>query len=757
MQLFLDVAWGADMQSYSDGKVIIIGDADARLKNHELLQTNDFKFVLEFDAVAASHGSIATLLMPSTPPSPDGTLSRAKTAMLITGWERPALHSRLAKNVIAILTEMGITETSSSSFNEVASLLKNGAQYTSDLLVIVVQDGDWLSLEQLGKDEYADFHAVLTRSHSLLWLGETTPNSPAATMPFGAVHGLARALRVERHGMIFATAGVDTSCAEITLQSILTRSLQNFLRGVTEPDGHVAYERELLQIGTTLQIPRVSEAGALNKAVHETTLTTAAERRVRFGDQNLKLKVRRPGLMDSLCLEEVPFDLAALAPHEIEVEVRAVGVNFRDCLIALGRIDQQDLGIECAGVVRAVGEDCTSVRPGDRVLLCQADSFVGRLRCPDSVATRIPESMSFVDAGALPTIFVTAWHGLVRVARLARGESILIHSGAGGTGQAAIQVALHCGAEVYTTVGTTKKRKLLAELYGIPPERILNSRDLSFADDIKRLTNGKGVDVVLNSLAGDALVASWECVAPWGRFLEIGKKDILSHNTLPMFQFKRNVSFSAIDVSAMIQERPDLLREALIQIIALIDEGVLRMPAPLKVFAISEAEQAFRYLQSGMHAGKVVVEIKPDDAVTAFVKPQPKSCVFDDDKTYLIAGGLGAQGKVIAEWMVDKGARHLVLLSRSGGDGSEEAAAFVKGLQSRGVSVYCPPCSIASSASLEAVLGYCTAHMPPLKGCIQAAMDLRVSHGHYRSLKASMQRIELTILAQKFRTRSSKT
>lgn len=671
----------------------------------------------------------------------NGTLPNAKTALVITGWADVPADSRLTEPVVDILEGMGLAKTRRSHFHEVAALLKSGAQQAEDLLIVVVQDGDWLSLDRLKDDEYAAFQTTLTHSQNLLWLGDRAPSLSTTSMPFGAAHGLARALRVERPGMIFATAAVDTSSGGPTLLAVLTKTLQNFVTGSTEPDGHRTYERELLQVGDTLQIPRIYEANKLNTIVHEATLTTAVERRVRYGDQNLKLKVRRPGLMDTLYLETAVQPSVPLGPDEIEVEVRSVGINFRDCLIALGRVDEHDLGMECAGVVRAVGEACTSVRLGDRVMVCQAESFVGTMRCPEGAAHRIPDSMSVVDAGALPTIFVTAWYGLVRVARLARGESILIHSGAGGTGQAAIQVALHCGAEVYTTTGTAAKRKLLTELYGIPPERILNSRDLSFSSDIRRLTGGRGVDVVLNSLAGDALVASWECVAPWGRFLEIGKKDILSHNKLPMYQFKRNVSFSAIDISAMIRERPGMVREALGNIIPLFEGGVLRMPSPMKRFPISEVEQAFRYLQSGSHAGKVVVEMSQNEELTALVTPKPKQCSFSGEQTFLIAGGLGAQGRVIARWMVDKGARHLVLLSRSGGRSSEEVAAFVEDLRSRDVEVYCPPCSIANPASLGAVLEHCRVHMPPIKGCIQAAMDLRVGDHH---LAVSMQEALLT-------------
>ncbi|KAF3057128.1 Lovastatin diketide synthase LovF [Daldinia childiae] len=328
------------------------------------------------------------------------------------------------------------------------------------------------------------------------------------------------------------------------------------------------------------------------------------------------------------------------------------------------------------------------------------------------------------DASALSANFVTAYHSLVVVAKLSQGESILIHSGAGGTGQAAIQIAKTCGAQVFTTVSSPKK-ELINTLYDIPMDNILNSRDLSFADGIRRLTRNRGVDVVLNSLAGDALIASWECVASFGRFIEIGKKDIFSHNKLPMFQFARNVSFSAVDIAAMVREKPKLIRDSLVAISDLFNKGVLQLPSPVKAFPISQVEAAFRYLQTGANSGKVVVEVDPNDSVLAAVT-HISSWTFSQDETFVIAGGLGGQGRSISKWMVSKGARNLVLLSRAG-PRDDNSVGFIRSLEKKGATVYTPPCDISEAASLGAVIDYCKLHMPPIKGCIQAAMDIRDS------------------------------
>ncbi|KAK7724612.1 putative secondary metabolism biosynthetic enzyme [Diaporthe eres] len=662
-----------------------------------------------------------------------------KTVFVVNGWGQGALaspsESQLTKLVMSKLTEAGLEDVRLSSFLETDAL---AARELNDNLLVIVQDGDWLSsLAHLSPEQYGMFNATLSRAGSVLWICQ--PASPSAgetqELPNGLVTGMARALRSEKQDMVFATVMLDaTSCshssgtsgASETQAFIVEKSVQNFLQGTIS---RVNYERELVQIGDRLCIPRMYEDGKLNQHVHDAT-SASVRREQRFGQVDLKVKIRRPGLLDTIYFKEIPGSAAySLGPDEIEVDVKAIGVNFRDCLIALGRVDQDILGTECAGIVRRVGSACQQLQPGDRVTVGDVDTYQGVVRCREILAVKIPDSMSFADAGAIPTNFVTAYHSFVRVAKLSPGETVLIHSGAGGTGQAAIQIAQHCGAgAIYTTVGSESKRQLLTERYGIPPEHIFNSRDLSFEDGVRRLTGGRGVDVVLNSLAGDALVASWECVAPFGRFVEIGKKDIFSHKTLPMFQFARNVSFAAVDLASMAQERPDLVQSGLRGVLDLFQRGILHMPSPVKSFPISDVEGAFRFLQSGTNAGKVVLEVDSEEVVPAVVETR-SGWKFSPNETFILAGGLGAQGRVISEWMVSKGARNLVLLSRRdiNNPSNSELAAFVRGLQDSGATVYCPKCDVSDAEALSAVLAYCKANLPPIKGCIQAAMELRDS------------------------------
>ncbi|KAK0667279.1 lovastatin diketide synthase LovF [Cercophora samala] len=644
-------------------------------------------------------------------------LSSSKPALLVTGWEEvptfaTSQHSTLSI-VKACLGEQGIA-TTCCTFSRAVSRLHSKMTAEQPLVIVLQDSSTWPSFAHMSPEQYAAFHHTLSAANNIMWIGANTPFS------IGPVLGLARGLRKERHGLVFSTVALEPSSTPEALSACILQATKNFLQGVWTG---ICPEWELTQIGSSLHIPRVYENAPLNGLIRDFVACKANNDLAATGP-NKKLKIRQPGLLDTLHFESLPITATASpGVQEIEIDIRSIGLNFRDCLVALGRVDQDDLGSECSGIVTAIGNNVTRFQVGNRVTACLMDCFrIGKMTCPENLACPIPDNMTFSHAAAIPINFVTAYHSLIRTARLSPGETILIHSGAGGTGQAAIQIAKWVGATVFVTVGSREKRDMLVGQYGIPSERVLYSRDLSFAADVKRLTAGKGVDVVLNSLAGDALVASWECVAPYGRFIEIGKRDIFSHGKLPMYQFAKNVSFCAVDLRAISVDRPEVIKEELAEVVGLFERGVLKLPQPVKVFGTGEVEDAFRYLQSGKNAGKVVVDVGDGDG--ELTGTPPGGWQFEADGTYVIAGGLGAMGRSIAGWMVMKGVRHLVLLSRSGAT-SAEALAFVESLQSQGADVYSPPCDAADRESLRAVLHHCKAHMPPIKGCIQAAMVLR--------------------------------
>jgi len=484
------------------------------------------------------------------------------------------------------------------------------ADPSSDTVYLFILELDRPVLYDMNKELFAKVQRLLISTKKIIWVsqgGGTQRASPKSRM----VDGLARVLSAEDGRVVFTTIALDSAEHRTHLQvEKIIKVLQATASSPAED-----LETEYVEQDGLLQINRLVEANYLNNEVHSKILPQQA-RIQNFGKgPPLRLSIASPGLLDTLQFLEDKEQSQPLGPGEVEIEVKAVGLNFRDVLIALGRLNRTGMGGEFAGVVTRIGEACTGIQPGNRVVTCYPDCCKSYVRVDWKCIVEIPNCLSFVEAASLPINYTTAWHALHEVARVQPGESVLIHSGAGGTGQAAIQVAQYLGANVFATVSTESKKQLLIDLYNIPEEQIFYSRNTSFAKGIKRLTSNHGVDVVLNSLSGEGLLASWESIAPFGRFLEIGKKDIYSYGKLPMFPFAKNVTFSAIDVAEISVKRTLLMTKALKTVISLLVAGKLRTAQPLQVYGISDIENAFRSMQSGRTSGKIVFEMRKEDPV----------------------------------------------------------------------------------------------------------------------------------------------
>ena len=280
-------------------------------------------------------------------------------------------------------------------------------------------------------------------------------------------------------------------------------------------------------------------------------------------------------------------------------------------------------------------------------------------------------NLSFEEAATLPVVFMTAWHALKNVARLRAGECILVHAGAGGVGMAAIQIAHHLGAEVIASAGSATKRALLKTL-GV--KHVIDSRRGDFAEAVMELTGRRGVDVVLNALAAEAIPMGLSCLAEFGRFIEIGKRDIYQNSRIPLWSLRRNASFHVVAMDAVFSGDEALTREMLGELAELVEKGALT-PLPFRSFPACRIDAAFRLMASGKHIGKVVVSF-PEAFVPRRGEPLAPPFAIKPDGCYLITGAFGGFGKVLAEWLVECGARHLVLSSRSGA-ATPAAEAFV--------------------------------------------------------------------------------
>ncbi|MCC5960637.1 MAG: SDR family NAD(P)-dependent oxidoreductase [Rhodobacteraceae bacterium] len=410
-------------------------------------------------------------------------------------------------------------------------------------------------------------------------------------------------------------------------------------------------------------------------------------------------------------------------PQDVEIAVKAAGLNFRDVLWCMGMLPEEavehgfsgaTIGMECAGEILRVGEDVTDFSVGDRVVAFASSCLGSHVTTSAGSVAKMPEGMDFAAAATIPTTFLTAWYAFDYLARLEPGETVLIHGAAGGVGLAAIQIAKMKGAIVIGTAGSPLKRRVL-ELLGV--DHVLNSRTLDFADDVMRLTDGKGVDVILNSLAGEAILRNLNCLKPFGRFLEIGKRDFYANSRVGLRPFRNNLSYFGIDADTLLVERPDLGKRMFAQVLEQFRAGNLR-PLPHQSIPVARAAEAFRLMQQSRHIGKIVVSMQAAFAGAPVVVPDLQT--IRSDGTYLVTGGLAGFGLETARWLAANGARSLALVSRSGADAAgaqETLAAF----NAAGVTACAFAADIADADAVAGVLHRIRATMPPLVGVVHAA------------------------------------
>ena len=325
-------------------------------------------------------------------------------------------------------------------------------------------------------------------------------------------------------------------------------------------------------------------------------------------DHNFQLTIEHPGALDSLRF--VAERRAALKRDDVEVEIEAACLNFRDVAVALGLYPMPAnkvmprFGCDGAGRVVAVGDAVTQFKVGDEVFFLSGDSTFARYaRVPEMAVFRKPAHWTFEEAAGLPLNLITVFYSIRLPGRLTQGERILIHCAAGGIGLAAIQLARNTGAEIFATCGTEEKRHYLRSL-GI--EHVMDSRSLEFADQILAATDGEGVDVVLNSIAGEAIEAGLRVLRTDGRFLEIGKRDLMPGRVLDLAHFSRSITFAAVDIFAL----PfDLLHPIVREIRQAVADGSIQ-PLPTKTYKASEVIDAFRYMTARKHIGRIAVRMK---------------------------------------------------------------------------------------------------------------------------------------------------
>ena len=388
-------------------------------------------------------------------------------------------------------------------------------------------------------------------------------------------------------------------------------------------------------------------------------------------DKAFQLTVDAAGSLDSIYFCRSDALQEEVGEGEILIKTEAAGVNFFDLLTILGSIPWSPPGAEGVGTVVKAGPGVTDVQIGDRVLfLAQGHgAFSNYMRMPSWSAYKIPPALRSADTASIPVAYATAVMALMHSAHLKKGETVLIHSASGATGQACVVLAQHLECQVFAKAGSPEKMEFLHSTFGIPLSQIFSSRNAEFRNGILRATGGKGVDVVVNSLSGDLLQESWSLVSDFGRFVEIGKKDILQNKYLGMRPFKNNVTFFALDLRSYFEKRPEGLKECLAEVVDLMERNVVVPIRPVTTLPLCEIGAGLRKLQSGRNIGKIVVTMGPEECVLAECPSPlagPSGGLLRPDATYIITGGTGGIGISLGSWMVENGARNVVLLGRSG-------------------------------------------------------------------------------------------
>ena len=412
---------------------------------------------------------------------------------------------------------------------------------------------------------------------------------------------------------------------------------------------------------------------------------------------------RASGTLDQLVFQPITRRSPGFA--QVEIEVYATGLGFRDVLLALDMYpgDEAALGSECAGRITAVGPSVQGWQVGDRVLAVASGSFASHVIVPDGFLARQPDGMTDAEAAGIPSAFLTAYYALNRLGKMKSGDRVLIHAAAGGVGMAAVQLGLRAGAEIFATAGSPAKRSLLREMGA---QHVMDSRSLNFADEILEISHGRGVDLVLNSLSGAFIEKSVQSLAENGCFLEIGKRSIWS--PAQFREVKPDASYIPFDLLEEARKDASLISSLFQELMPAFKTGSLT-PLPVRQFTLAEVIPAFRYMEAAKHTGKIVL-MHPKSPQTVFVRP---------NATYLITGGLGGLGRGVAGWLVERGARHLILAGRS--SPSPAAQEFIQQLEKQDVEIQVVQIDVSVAADVAQLIAEISASSRQLRGVFHAA------------------------------------
>ncbi len=528
--------------------------------------------------------------------------------------------SEIAKDWIIVQSRISSRYSLDALIEQVKAIVGNSPSLVSlsqisnmdlrDCYCIFLDELECPMLANISSETYQAIQNLCTAA-GVLWIVQGAQVDSSANPDSGMAIGLTRSVRSENPAVRLVTLDLDAKAKLLparTSEVIATVCRAAFTQkggALLQP---AAQESEFMERGGILHIPRVVQDLEMDQCVQNLTQNPVPAEQNSFEPHSaVSLRMGSVGLLDSFYFDHDDHLQGLLGPDEVEIQIKAAGLNFRDIMTALGKLPERSFGFDCAGVVTAVGSEVLDLAVDDRVCALSPGAFGTIMRCAAACAVKVSESTSFETAASLPVVSTTVYHSLINLAGLRKNDTILIHAAAGGVGQAAIMLSQSIGAEIFATVGNAQKKEMLITRYGIPKDHIFFSRDTSFEDRIASITSRRGVDVALSSASGDIRRATWRCLAHFGRFVDVSKADILANNRLDMEPFHHNRTYAAIDVRAIALERPLLMKELLAKCVKLHAQGIFKPVEPVTIFSYSQIETAFRKMQGGDNMGKIVL------------------------------------------------------------------------------------------------------------------------------------------------------
>ncbi|KAI1132296.1 polyketide synthase [Nemania abortiva] len=564
--------------------------------------------------------------------------------------------------------------------------------------VVAFLDGENLLLDA-DQNRLGLFQHLAANSATMVWI--TSCGLVKGRNPDGAVvTGLLRTLGSENPAAQFLSIDIDAEDFQVSsddLKELIRCLVEQELalqKGLGESDGG-AVNRELVWQDGSLWVSRIVPDASL-EGYAKATLDDRDVQLVKLDELGpVRAAFGAPGILTSLYFRPYTELWQPLADDFIEVEIEAVGLNWKDLGLCSGRFDQNNLSNEYCGIVVKKGNSVSQLQIGDRVYGMGKGHFGNFTRVPAALAQKVAPGVDPIDAATMPLVYMTAVYAFEHITRLRKGQNVLIQSASGGLGLAAIQLARSKGAEVFVTAGTAEKSRFLIEEIGIPSSRVFSSRNVADIPRMVETTQNGGFDVILSTAQGDLLYESIKALAPLGHLIDVGRLDVTSSQSMALELFQKSASFTSFDLGLVVDRSPALGAELMLAVSKHHRAKRIGAVQPCTVSDISQLDQTLLRFSKGTHIGKMVISYQnPDSFLKVHQTAAPVH--FDPEASYILVGGLSGLGRTIVRWMAERGARNLIIWSRSGSNGlTSHAKSLRRDMAAKGISIQLVTCDVS--------------------------------------------------------------